>query len=293
MQVRFLDLVAPHPYHKDSISERPMGGTEATVIRVANALERLGHETRIDQANEKWGDITVVLRNPDHLSEGDVLWMHDLGAHLITDEQKEKIATAPFTVCASHFHQVHLREVASGKIGFIYNPVDPNCKPLEKDPNKVVFLSSPHKDLERSLQVFAEMLKLNPNLHLYILNPGYFDTEVLNTSKVTTIGPVLHEEAMRHLGEASLLLHANKVFPESMGIVYAEAAACETPVLTLDVGAAKEIVGPNGLVAAADVNPEELASGYKQAMETKVTPNTQYALEAVALEWEKRLLALI
>ena len=288
MKLRFLDLVAPHPYHKDSLSERPMGGTEATVIRVANALERLGHETRIDHQNELWGDVTIVLRDPQYLNEGDVLWMHDMLP--ATDEQVSKAA---FTVAVSHFHQTFLREGISSKLAFIYNPVDPICKPLDKDPNKVVFLSSPHKDLEFSLQTFAEMLKLNPDLHLYILNPGYVESTLLNTSKVTTIGPVIHAEAMRHLGEASLLLHANKVFPESMGIVYAEAAACETPVLTLDVGAAKEIVGNNGLVAGADVNPEELASGYLSAMQTKITPNTQYTLEAVALEWEKRLLALI
>lgn len=300
MQVRFLDLTAPHPYDKNSLKTRPMGGTESTVVRIANALDELGHETRIDQKNEAWGDVTVVLRDPAnlaHVSGPCVLWMHDLmSADFVSPKHQTLLDDKnPLVVAVSHFHQRNLKEFFQAKIAFIYNPVDPICKPLEKDPNKIVFLSSPHKGLDTSLEVFAEMLKLNPDYRLYVLNPGYYDGPTINTGKVKTIGPVKHDTAMKHLGQASLLLHANKVFPETMGIVYAEAAACGTKTLTYDIGAASEIVGNNGWCASIDRTAAEMADrGHTMQTELlEVHPNTQYALEAVVHEWEKRLLALI
>jgi glycosyltransferase involved in cell wall biosynthesis len=297
VQIQIWDPVAPHSYSKGSLNERPMGGTEATVIRVANGLDDLGHRTKITFSLEDWGDRLIILRDPNALAHVDrpaVLWMHDyLVAGDISPRHLDLInKKKPKVVAVSDWHKSNVEEHLGIEATRIYNP----CGPVpvrSKVPNKFVYLGSPHKGLERTLEVFAEYRKLNPKATLYILNPGYCPSPNINTKWVKTLGPLKHLEAMRHLAEAQALLHFNDKCPETFGIVYAEAKAAGTTVCTyMHNGAAEEVLEWSGRffdIHDSLNDPAHISYGIGND-EPHPHPDPRFDPDQIAQEWETLLL---
>lgn len=291
MKINFLDLVSPHPYHKGSLEERPMGGTEASVIRVATALDKCGHETKISNDPSTWGDVTVVLRNPCDLKYPEspcVLWEHDLmSREWISDESiglcKKK---ADRVIGVSKFHKDQLTKVLGTECFYIYNPVAEYCKPGIRDPFKLCFLSSPHKGLKKTLEVMAELLKWDDRYRLHIANPGYYPSSTISTEKVINHGEMLHKDAMALLATCQLMIQANDVFPETMGIVYAEANSCGVPAITYDIGAAKEI---GAIVLPIGTTAKEFASAVHAMCQSNASGSSDEEAMFISHNWEYHL----
>ena len=123
------------------------------------------------------------------------------------------------------------------------------------DPDKLAFFSSPHKGLEWTVRVFDAPRRANPRFRLFVANPGYYQAHCLRgLSGVVDLGCLAHREALRHVREALAVLLLNHTYPETFGLVLAEANAVGVPVLTHSLGAAPEVLDdPAQFVDARDV----------------------------------------
>ncbi len=94
---------------------------------------------------------------------------------------------------------------------------------------------------------------------------AYYEAEVapLLSEDVTYLGEVPHEEKVRLLADAAVLVNPIR-WPEPFGLVMTESLACGTPVVTFPEGAAPEIVehGRTGFVCADEA---ELADAILRA----------------------------
>lgn len=174
----------------------------------------------------------------------------------------------------------------------IYNPIDDELKPdgTETDVNKLVYFSSPHKGLEQTLK-YVERFQDFPELAdtmLYIANPGYFaDHRTEGLPNVVNLGSLPHTEIINHVRSALGVLHLNAVFPETFGLVHAEANAVGTPFLSSRMGATPEIADhPGELIDVTD--PKAVIDRliqWKKYGRPKVRGNPSFRLKRIVGEW--------
>jgi len=139
-------------------------------------------------------------------------------------------------------------------VHYCYNPIpEVATAPQTKDPNKLLFLSSPNKGLSQVLECFYWLYEKKPELQLYIANPGYrADAEIAAHPGITVLGNLPHDQVIEHLSTALCLFYPQDVFAETFGLIYAEANAVGTPVIAHDIGSAREILHPNNPVVNAN-----------------------------------------
>jgi glycosyltransferase involved in cell wall biosynthesis len=282
MRMVLFDPVTAHPYSPATLRRRPLGGTEATVIRVAEAMDALVLQHNRENNEGRYrtpasqADPThlVVLRDPAaalviggrYPRAHKMLWLHDLagpgndrGKHLLA--YGPQLAAAGITVvCVSDYHANQVRAnfmslpaTARPQVVRIYNPVDVSGaggEPMAVDPNKLVFFSSPHKGLDHALTVFSQLRSKDRALRLYIANPGYFPSITKQWPGVVNLGAVPHHVILRHVKSALCTFYPNFIYPETFGLVLGESNALGTPVLTHGIGAAAEVLNGDGQVLA-------------------------------------------
>lgn len=325
MNILIVDPTCPKPYDSESLKTTPMGGTEATVIRVANALAALGLPVTVKQHNRKgvtkdvvtyvpFGHETerpthvIVLRAPLALLTARkqfpnakiYLWCHDLFGGDGWDRGFQAIIdTNTIPVVVSDFHRMQMYE-AMRSINFkgsipcrkVYNPIAEDLRPdgTPVDPDKLVFFSSPHKGLARTLEV-VQRFKDFPELKdtkLYIANPGYIpDFPLDGLSNVVNLGPLTHPEVIQHVRSSLAVLHLNNVFPETFGLVHIEANAVGTPFLSSRIGATPELCDhPAELIDVMDNKAviDRLIS-WKTRGRPKVRGYAGFRMSAIIKEW--------
>jgi glycosyltransferase involved in cell wall biosynthesis len=270
----FVDPVCPKPYSLKSLESGGIGGTEATVVRVAEALgatvmqhnRNLGaHIYRARYIAPDWSQVDrvtgiVVLRCPRtalamrqmHKAVSIHLWCHDLADKTLGTLLPELKAKGIELIAVSNFHRHNIIDAGRTyspcqelpKIRVIYNPIEDDLKPdaTPVNPNKLTFFSSPHKGLSNTLDIFSSMRNFAPELELFIANPGYLPSTPETRPGVTVLGALPRAEALQHVRESFCVLHLNHVFPETFGLVMAEANAVGTPVMTHALGAAREVM---------------------------------------------------
>lgn len=296
MDVLFLDPVAERPYRSEDLQARPLGGTEATVLRVARGLVSSGSRVAIAQRSRRlsercesgiWyhpydpdersslkADRVVLLRAcklmksvarcyPEALR---FLWLHCFpGARRRYLLQQAELHNFTVLTVSEALKEALLARCGAldssslrKRIQVVYNPVAvPQLGALEVVENKLVFFSSPHKGLEQVLENFEYCLRRNPEFKLYIANPGYMDGAILSHPNIVDLGELTHDQVLREVGEAFCVFYPQSRFAETFGLVFAEANALGTPVLAHDLGAAREVLTEAQLV---DCNrPEEIS----------------------------------
>jgi glycosyltransferase involved in cell wall biosynthesis len=327
MRILFVDPVCPKPYDPQVLATQPLGGTEATVVRVAEGLLAKGLEVRVAQHNrvdvyyagsavyqpfgsgEKFKPThVVVLRAPMALKQARkqfpnaklYFWAHDIfggggwseGFQAMVDTQ-----AVPIVVSEWHRGQMYdaMRQVCfQGAIPCrrLYNPIADDLVPDETpvDPKKLVFFSSPHKGLEHTLKVFSRFQDFEElkDVQLYLANPGYFeDAQTGGIPNVINLGALPHREVINQVRSALGVFHLNAVFPETFGLVYAEANAVGTPFITSRMGAVPEIVDhPAELIDVTD--PKAVIDRIRQWVKygrPKVRGNPNFRLSRVVSEW--------
>lgn len=274
-QVLFIDPVCPKEYSRLSLIEGGLGGTEATVVRVAHGLSGLRqHEITVEQhcrvtpsgESVKFSppntatkaDYVVVLRDPRALVEARkrfptarlFLWAHDLCSPAFGQSVQYIWETGASLICVSNWHLGHMRDQlrAYGFQGqfpsqYIYNPVESELPAgTGYDKNQLAFVSSPHKGLKHTLELFRCLRRVNPDFKLYVSNPGYLPDLAAPEEGVIYLGSLPHQKVLELLRNSLCLFYPNTLFPETFGLVMAEANSVGTPVLTHPIGAASEIV---------------------------------------------------
>jgi len=275
-KILFYDCASPFSYDSQTLNTRAIGGTEATVIRVAEALSTI-HDITVAQAyrsekDKNHGHLTMVRYVP---LEYPVL--HDYDVLICVrkiDERCKNFKGQTFVLCqnfdedileigsflkntngtlisvSNHLMRLNKELIPGIKHTCIYNPIDDDLikDNTPRNKNKLVFFSSPHKGFFDTLYAFGLMRTIIPELTLYYSNPGYIHWPHQTPDNAINLGQLPFTEIIKHVREAFCVFYINRIFPETFGLIYAEANAVGTPVLAHDFGAAREILHPNNPV---------------------------------------------
>ena len=247
--ILFLDPVCQRPYDTRTLATQASGGTEASLTRIADALDAF-----VMQHNraEAWGR---------YLPMQPVAGV----AHVIINRDSRALSLARRLFPAARVYlwprTVSAETVASSRRAWascnaaglagtvpaltIYNPIDealaPDDTPL--DASKLVFFSSPNKGLDFTLDAFAALHERMPDLRLLVGNPGYKADRDTRLRGVEFLGALPQRAMHQQVRGALCTFFPNFVIPETFGLVFAESHALGTPVLTVDCGAALEVLG--------------------------------------------------
>jgi glycosyltransferase involved in cell wall biosynthesis len=278
--VLFFDPNCQSPYSTRTLEDAALGGTEASVTRVAEALDALVMQHNRATADGRYLPVgsakgiehLVILRDPrtvGRLCESFpnarvYLWMHDLVRP--GSKRGRRLARAAQTlaqhqvtlVCVSDFQRrqaeavLRLAGVAQRvRAVTIYNPVDDGLVPSGTpfDAAKLVFFSSPNKGLALTLDAFQAARRVMPDLYLRVGSPGYKSLRRAGMENVEGkiegvewLGALPHARILQEVRTALCVFYPNFVLAETFGLVLAEAKAVGTPVLTHDCGAAAEVL---------------------------------------------------
>ncbi len=271
--VLFYDPACRQPYDTRTLQSQALGGTEATLVRVADALGAwvMQHNRTQDWQRyarpQRLPGIRHVVINRDsralsfvqqHYPEARVyLWLHDRvrprgrRARWLAATEGLLRASGVTFVCVSDWQRGGV-EAALRSIGVadrlraltIYNPVDDALQPdgTAVDPEKLVFFSSPNKGLHFALDAFRELRRAMPKLRLAVGNPGYKQGAAVTSAGVEWLGAQPQARMHAQVRSALCTFFPNFVIPETFGLVFAESHALGTPVLTHDCGAAAEVL---------------------------------------------------
>ena len=293
----FFDPVCQQPYDSRTLLQQAMGGTEATVIRVADALDALvAQHNRTEtygryRVPEKDPGIKSVVINRDSRAIRQVrelypnarvyLWLHDqfkpgskrAGWLASTADLMRELTVS--VVCVSDTQRrnvdaaLRAMRMESLSTYTIYNPIEDGLAPdgSPVDTNKLVFFSSPNKGLKFTLDAFRHLRRRMPELRLVVGNPGYKIRKSVLIEGVEYLGPQPQARMHTQVRTALCTFFPNFVIPETYGLVFAESNAMGTPVLTYDCGSAVEVIGDR-----AQILPVTLADRVYERLLSHVSP---------------------
>ena len=323
MNILFIDTTAYKPYDVERAKTESLGGSEATMLRVANGLgakhacylyqginsnrpaERIGNINHIGMDSEfPAPDLVVHFRMPTDIplwkglypAAKHIMWMQDLGGDWLKDchydERTAIVCTSKF-----HAHQVTKELQANGlkapAVTHVYNPVCAHYGDVlrAKVPHRLGFFSSPHKGLMEVLGHFEKLREVLPDAELVVGNPGYITGIPMEPPPgVRFLGDLPHRKAMNQLSECSLLFYPQTIFPEAFGIVMAEANALGVPVLAHRFGACKEVCQPEDAI----IDCKDADNVLEHALTMLSKPATRqmhdaFKLDNVIAAWEAYL----
>lgn len=326
--ILFYDPCSPKGYDHKSLQNESLGGTEGTVIRIAEKLaekhtvvvaERMKTTFTTSKnvqyipfspflLNMSWHAV-IVLRNLDTvLQVRDALpntpvwlWAHDLVdtrfLPYIYNLKKKNIGI----IAVSKFLKKQLGDLRLMDplipelplIKIIYNPIDdnlnPDSTPVNKD--KLLFPSSSYKGLDNTIRVFKMLREKHPDFELVVTNPSYHKTKMALSDGVHYLGSQTHARNIQEMRSSLAVFQMNHEVPETFGLVFAEANAVGTPCLAHPFGAAPEVL----------TNPDQLVNTYdREAViqktldwrfkeRPKVDIPDKFRLSTVIQEWENLL----
>ncbi|HEX4925158.1 MAG TPA: glycosyltransferase [Bdellovibrionales bacterium] len=325
-KIVFFDNSSKAAYSPESFRSRAYGGTVGSILRAAEGLAARGHSVWVAQKHrgheESFGaryvplaapienpGAVVVIRNARTLRDAHLrfprsrlyLWLHTIEK----DEEwlaqhYDEIRHIPATlVCLSRFHHGYVREKLAARgielpMAVVPNSVDdhlgPNGPPF--DPNKLIYFSASDRALARALVLFEKIHWAQPDMRLFIARPGYGGVEgSIAREGVIDLGPQPQENVLEHARGALCTFYPNTSVPEAFGLVFAESNAVGTPVLTGDVGAAREVL--------AETNPPldvhngnlvlETVLKWRAGERPAVSVRPEFRLKNVLPVWESLL----
>jgi glycosyltransferase involved in cell wall biosynthesis len=323
--ISFVDPCCHGGYSPVSLTCGGLGGTEATVLRIAEALVQQVEVVhfqngRSDTSASSAGwmrplaDVlqprkatTYVVLNSwkvacklrkAHPDATIILWLHVNPGRHNRGMAAALIAADVPVICVSQSHAAQLRRFLGDKaqpnINFIYNPLDDALSPdtTPRNPNRLLFASSPHKGLAQVFAQFRAARETIPDLTLRVADPGYlaWDTGPVPEG-VIFLGKLSHSGVIAEMRRALCLFYPQTSFAETFGLVLAEANAVGTPVLAHGtLGANAEVVGdPSQLVDGNDTEQIVETLHRWQAGPPVVSTNPAFRLTTVARTWAETL----
>lgn len=319
-----IDPCCAQGYSSRDLGGRGMGGTEATVLRVAEQLKdrfrfNMFQANRPKIEQDSFGQLlplpmlatarlqahhAIIVINswkvacklrrmaPDARI---ILWLHVFpGRH--NRKMGPALARSGIEIlCVSASHAMQLREfLAEGSdtvphIGHIYNPIPDDLAPdgTPIDPDLLLFASSPHKGLREVFARFRDLRQACPSLRLEVADPGYlaWDTGPVPDG-VDFLGSLDHGALIARMRPALCLFYPQTSFRESFGLVIAEANAVGTPaILHRGLGANDEIASPEQCIDCT--RPDQIAARLDSLRRSRPQIRSQRAfrLSAVADSW--------
>lgn len=303
----FIDCVSPYAYETSMLKTRALGGSEATLIKIAEGIAALGLKVIVaekqllvpimgdnviyipfEEVHLVDSSITVHMRDVTFKSKHpkQYVWMHDMPTQ---DPQyyKDRFGDVK-PIYVSHFQK---NQYDNGK-SVIYNPIhdklyEYGSNKLKYDPHKLVWLSSPHKDLEYAVTVFdrlRERSKLPYRLHVF--NPGYIGVNRIDHPHITYEGALSNHEMIKRASDALCLFMPMNKWKETFCIVAAEMNSLGIPVAAFSSRDALDEVAPSCL----SVNEDDLISKvihWSKGSRPNPKRNKKYRLTEIVSQWIK------
>ena len=307
--------------HKVYINQMNLDGSyqDHQVNFITNAeMERLASQNVIDvcivMRKIKQLKLFIKLFNRSRI----ILWAHDFLAAKSIFYNNRIIKNNCRIVAVSLTHQGHCAAAirndfitmssknawikpADWPVSFVYNPISDALQPdaTAVDKNKLVFFSSPHKGLSQVLEHFQAARAKMPHLKILVANPGYRSRagnkapmleQQLQMPGVELMGSLPQHEIIQHVRSALCVFYPQSVFPETFGLVYAEANAVGTPVLAHDFGSAAELLDQSQLVDAN--NQKQVVDkllAWHQGARPVVQLESKFRLANVVKQWDALL----
>lgn len=325
LRVSIVDPCSAEGYDLPDFETGGLGGTEATILRVATALGPRFNVSHFQNGRSyrEWSaagslcgfqdledtddhDVLVVInrwkvalklrkRYPD---KPIFLWLH-----VYPGRHNRKMGAALrsaniIVICVSHTHAKKLRSFLgvgdAPELRVIHNPLDDDLRPDDtpRNPNRLLFASSPHKGLTEVFEQFSTLRRHSPGLTLAVADPGYLRWDTGPVPKgVVFLGSLSHAALIRQMRRALCLFNPQTSFAETFGLVLAEANAVGTPVLVhAGLGANDEIVADTDQLVDGNDPSQILARIRKfQRATVQITRNSEFRLKNVALDWAQLL----
>lgn len=346
-KVKVSDIVISCPpydlkeWDSNTYKTEKMGGSETAVIEMSQWLRRLTNRPVkiFNMRREAYTDEVGVEYLPavtlnEYMSQFEpaihiaqrhnikvtnaptYLWCHDLQTQGC--EQRQNF---DFMFCLSPFHKRYvnaLQGIPKDKIILTRNGIRPERfknKEFIKNPNKVVFPSSPDRGLAEAIYIVEKARKHLPDLELHAyygfenlrlcgLAPLADKLEALISERpwVKYHGGVQQDKLIQEMGEAVVWLYP-AVFIESFCITALESVCTKTFPLVRDIGALPDTLrdfSEDGMAKVIDRDveseadqhfwAEELVSAIKSEAWKKVDVNPDnYSWQSVCKEWIKIL----
>ncbi|MCA0961824.1 glycosyltransferase [Salipiger bermudensis] len=264
--ITFVDVLAPRPYSGAPGALSGLGGTEATLVRIA---ERLAPARRVTvrQSARLWHDALtggvryggLDLSHPLPEAPGTIVVINSWkvaprlarlhpGARVIVWQHvfpgRHNRALAPALraagvelVCVSATHANWLRGFLgpdAPAIGHIHNPIADDLHPDDtpRDRDLLLFASSPHKGLGQVFRRFEALKRQLPALRLAVADPGYLAWSTGPVPDgVIPLGRLEPSSLIGWMRRALCLFYPQDQFAETFGLVIAEANAVGCPAL--------------------------------------------------------------
>tara|TARA_R110002020_G_scaffold26514_31_gene86049 strand:- start:131 stop:1183 length:1053 start_codon:yes stop_codon:yes gene_type:complete len=325
--VTFVDPLAPGPYSGAPGQLVGLGGTETTLVRIAECLAGR-HVVTVRQAARAKGAETVRgvryagldLKRPlpeepavivvinswkvapklarMHPGARVIVWLHVFpGRHNRAHAAGMKQAGVE-VICVSASHARWLRGFLGADappVSHVYNPIADDLVPDDtpRNPNLLLFAASPHKGLGQVFRRFGALRERLPDLRLAVADPGYLAWPAGPVPQgVLPLGRLPRADLMRWMRRSLCLFHAQDQFAETFGLVIAEANAVGCPALLhRGLGANDEIASdPSQCIDTTD--PDAIAArlaAWRRGQLTLPRARPRFRLSAVARRWEEVL----
>jgi glycosyltransferase involved in cell wall biosynthesis len=317
MKITFVDPVTPKVYTQETLETSTLGGTEASVLRLAQLLAANGHEvTQLQRGRDdlnvvdKNQDLVITLRDSQKYRElraaypkaKHILWLHDV----MSGEYREHTLANLHglsdinLVTVSDWHKTQVHEAlrtglshGSYRLNTCYNLLAEYCIKgynQQYDPYKLVYFSSPHKGLDYVLTLLKYLRIDEPRYYLVLANPGYFSDATGLPEGVKNLGPTPHKQIIDEVRTALCTFYPQIGFPETFGLVMAESNAVGTPVISHELGAAPEVLDGDRrqlLDCRHYLNVIERVQKWTNGERPVVKVNHKFTNHATLKQWEK------
>lgn len=326
-KIVFIDYKHTEPYSVRDLDYGVLNGTAGSVVNIAEKLGELyqvfvlhanqkevisgksqvvyGPLELIKKLSDCETVVTVRLSSVSHHSLSlfprarHLFWHHNLpfADNIIPLRRINKRGATVIVV--SHYHKQEMERVfreyklsvENIDLKVIYDPISDDLAPdsTPVDRYKLFFCSNPLKGLLNALDCFDLLRRLDKRFRLYIASPsrhirGGISGDMTN---IHSLGHLSHQETIAHLRSSLSLFYPNFCYPETFGLVFAEALAVGTPVLTHDLGAASEVLNnPRLLVDTMKSRTvAEKIIEWSEGGRPAVAVNEAFRLSNVARQW--------
>lgn len=322
LDILFIDTVSPYFYDSSTLDTQGLGGTEATVIRVSEALglagfkvgvinhklerEHIGHNVYflpLSYLQTVKAKYVVGIRSlkyvPNFAGSLKFVWHHDLVHKDMLESVPALIKHDIQVIGVSKWHQHHITDSICNRdetlnpiVKYVYNPVQDNIFvprgiSIDYDKNKLVWLSSPHKGLTNAIESFRRLKAVseNPKFELHVFNPGYLPTDYIDEPGLKIYGSVPPSTIWEH-ASTSLCVFYPSEWKETFGLIAAEANAVRCPVAAYEQAGLVEVLTPTQLVTLKDEKAliDKVISWYS-GNRPNVYGNKKFKLSEVTLDW--------
>lgn len=322
---------AMYLWDDEVMTARGIGGSETAAVRMARELHKLtGKKVRVFNERAVQHEIDGVIYHPhntarDYFSANlplaHIAWRHNVKltdaptyvwCHDLVCPEIEQLDRFEKVLALSEFHKNYLKHVfrvPEDKILVTRNGIDlerfAGVDFSHKNPNKIVFSSSPDRGLDHAIAVVDEARRSTEHKSLELHVFYGFDnmtklglhSEVARYRKlieerpwVKFYGNVTQSDLVQHLKDAKVWLYPTE-FLETFCITALEMIACRVTPVVRQWGALAERVGVDGMPGTlVDVAPTDL-SAWVSALSDGLALNhppvdmSPYTWESVAKEW--------